>query len=259
MPAEGVELSPDESMLTLPELERLARVFVERGGVEKIRFTGGEPLVRRGVEELCATVAALDGLKQLAITTNAINLERKLKPLVAAGVTHMNISLDTLVPAKFQLVTRRNGCERVPRMITQFTLTEGTPAATRRLDDGPHETSKTYSPGPSFRGRIGFITSMSEHFCGGCNRMRITADGHLKVCLFGSDETNLRDPMRRCAVRPDRPPGRVTHPSRACAPRSRSRTPCSHTAALVASLRASRVPPGAPSRCLQRRDRRRAP
>ena len=117
MPAEGVELSPAETQLTMAETERLARVFVERGGVTKVRFTGGEPLVRRGVEDLCASVASMRGLKQLALTTNAINLERKLEPLVAAGVTHMNISLDTLVPAKFQLVTRRNGCERVLRAI----------------------------------------------------------------------------------------------------------------------------------------------
>lgn len=319
MPAEGVELSPDESMLTLAELERLARVFVERGGVEKIRFTGGEPLVRRGVEELCASVAALDGLKQLAITTNAINLERKLEPLVAAGVTHMNISLDTLVPAKFQLVTRRNGCERVLRAIHAavaagvpsvkvncvimrgfnddelfdfLALVEEVPIevrfieympfgknrwerkkmvsyielldrirerfpATRRLVDGPHETSKTYSPGPSFRGRVGFITSMSEHFCGGCNRMRITADGHLKVCLFGSDETNLRDPMRRCVVLP-RPTGRAppvfTRPARAHAPRSRI---TAHRIAPHTVLPA--FPPAAALRRAQRCDRRRAP
>ena len=273
----------------------------------------------QGVEELCASVAALDGLKQLAITTNAINLERKLEPLVAAGVTHMNISLDTLVPAKFQLVTRRNGCERVLRAIHAavaagvpsvkvncvimrgfnddelfdfLALVEEVPIevrfieympfgknrwerkkmvsyielldrirerfpATRRLVDGPHETSKTYSPGPSFRGRVGFITSMSEHFCGGCNRMRITADGHLKVCLFGSDETNLRDPMRRCVVLP-RPTGRAppvfTRPARAHAPRSRI---TAHRIAPHTVLPA--FPPAAALRRAQRCDRRRAP
>jgi cyclic pyranopterin phosphate synthase len=193
------------------------------------------------------------------MTTNGIVLGKKLPALREAGLTHLNISLDTLVPAKFSFMTRRLGFERVLSSIdsavdifggdavkvncvvmrgsnedelcdfVEFTrdrsvdvrfieympfdknawndrkfmsyhdmltvIRERFPELKRVEDADPHDTSKGYKV-PGFKGRLGFITSMTEHFCGSCNRLRLTADGHLKACLFGSDEVSLRDALR---------------------------------------------------------------
>ncbi len=256
MPEEGVTLKPKAEILTFEEIERLARLFVQEG-VNKIRLTGGEPLVRENVEALIEGLGAVKGLKTLAITTNGLLLPKKLPRLHAAGVNLLNISLDTLHPDRFTFITRRKGFDLVQRAIDEalalgycplkincvvmrgfnddelvdfVALTEHQPIEVRfiefmpfdgngwqdqrmmsykemiarietrfpaleRLHDGPNETSKTYQV-PGFVGRVGFITSMSEHFCGGCNRLRLTADGNLKVCLFGKGEVSLRDAMR---------------------------------------------------------------
>ena len=259
MPAEGVDLKPREEILTFEEVERLARLFVAEG-VDKIRLTGGEPLVRKDVEDLVERLGALDGLRTLAITTNGLLLPKKLPRLHAAGVNLLNISLDTLRPDRFVFITRRKGFEIVMEAIEQalaygydpvkvncvvmrgfnddelgdfVAMTEHRPIEVRfieympfdgnrwtdsrmmsyremiaeietrfpaltRLQDGPNDTSKTYQV-PGFRGRVGFITSMSEQFCGTCNRLRLTADGNLKVCLFGAAEVSLRDAIRHGA------------------------------------------------------------
>ncbi|QXD13820.1 GTP 3',8-cyclase MoaA [Rhodocaloribacter litoris] len=260
MPAGGVPLRPREEILTFEEIERLARLFV-RAGVEKIRLTGGEPLVRTGMEALVEALGALPGLRTLALTTNGLLLPKKLPRLHAAGVNLLNISLDTLRPERFDHITRRQGLALVLHAIDLaiaygydpvkvncvvmrgfnddeladfVALTETKPIEVRfieympfagngwqdarfmpyrdmlarlgerfpvleRLDDGPNATAKTYRV-PGFRGRIGFITSMSEHFCDGCNRLRLTADGNLKVCLFGRAEVSLRDALRAGAT-----------------------------------------------------------
>ncbi len=260
MPEEGVPLRPRDEILTFEEILRLARLFVE-AGVDKIRLTGGEPLVRKGVEELCEALGALPGLKTLALTTNGLLLPKKLPRLRAAGVNLLNISLDTLRPDRFAHITRRDGFEVVMRAIDEAAaagydpvkvncvvmrgfnddeladfaaMTERRPLEVRfieympfdgngwndgrfmpyremieriearlpkleRLADGPNDTSKTYRV-PGFRGRVGFITSMSEDFCASCNRLRLTADGHLKVCLFGRAEVSLRDTLRAGAT-----------------------------------------------------------
>ncbi len=258
MPEEGVQLKPKEEILTLEEIHYLARLFV-REGVSKIRLTGGEPLVRKGLEHLVASLASLPGLRTLAMTTNAIGLAERLPVLKEAGLNALNISLDTLRPERFAFITRRPGFERVLQGIEKalelgyeglkincvvlrglnddelldfVAWTEHMPVEVRfieympfdgngwedaylvpyqemlkrirerfpleRLEDGPHATSKTYRV-PGFAGRIGFITSMTEHFCAGCNRLRLTADGHLKVCLFDQREVSLRDPLRQGA------------------------------------------------------------
>ena len=256
MPEEGVALSPRDHILTFEEIERLARLFVANG-VDKIRLTGGEPLVRKDIEQLVERVGAIDGLKTLAITTNGILLSRKLPRLHGAGVNLLNISLDTLDPAKFDEITRRKGIDHVLDAIESalaygydpvkvncvvmrgfnedelhhfVALTRDRPIEVRfieympfqgngwsdgkflsyremierieghfpemeRVADGPNDTSKTYRV-PGFRGTVGFITSMSDEFCGTCNRLRLTADGALKVCLFGNAEVSLRDLMR---------------------------------------------------------------
>ncbi|MDZ4700868.1 MAG: GTP 3',8-cyclase MoaA [Rhodothermales bacterium] len=256
MPAEGVPLKPHADILTFEEIERISTLFV-RAGVTKIRLTGGEPLVRKDVEEVVRRIGRIPGLRTFAMTTNGLLIPKKLPALHAAGLNLLNISLDTLQADRFATITRRDGFEVVLRAIDMaieygyrpvkvncvvmrgfnddeladfVTLTQTKPIEVRfieympfegngwqddrfmpytemieriverhpglaRQDDGPNETSKTYRV-PDYAGSVGFISSMSEHFCGGCNRLRITADGNLKVCLFGNAEVSLRDVIR---------------------------------------------------------------
>ncbi|XP_059966909.1 molybdenum cofactor biosynthesis protein 1 isoform X1 [Mesoplodon densirostris] len=256
MPEEGVPLTPKADLLTTEEIRTLARLFVKEG-VDKIRLTGGEPLIRPDVVDIVAQLHQLEGLRTIGITTNGINLARLLPQLQKAGLSTINISLDTLVPAKFEFIVRRKGFRKVmegihkaielgyspvkvncvvmrglneDELLDFVALTEGLPLDVRFIEympfDGnkwnfkkmvsykemldtlrqqwpeleklPEEessTAKTFKI-PGFRGRVSFITSMSEHFCGTCNRLRITADGNLKVCLFGNSEVSLRDHLR---------------------------------------------------------------
>lgn len=112
MPAEGVDLAPSSHLLSQDEIIRLANLFVT-SGVNKIRLTGGEPTIRKDIEEICSRLSNLDGLKALAVTTNGIALARKLPKLKECGLSSINISLDTLVPAKFEFMTRRKGHDKV--------------------------------------------------------------------------------------------------------------------------------------------------
>ena len=260
MPAEGVDLTPREAILTFEEIERLARLFVANG-VDKIRLTGGEPLVRKQVEDLVDMIGRIPGLRHLAITTNGLLLSKKFDRLQAAGLNQVNISLDTLDSARFERIARRPGLPLVLRAIDDalergyspvkvncvvmrgvnddelsdfVRLTRDRPLEIRFIEympfagngwadaffmpysemmqrieadglhpfapeRGPHDTSRTYQV-EGHVGTVGFISSMSDHFCGGCNRLRLTADGSLKVCLFGQAETSLRDLMRAGAT-----------------------------------------------------------
>lgn len=261
MPEDGVELQPEEKLLSTDEIVRLATTFV-REGVTKIRLTGGEPTVRRDILDLVARLGQLRryGLKELAMTSNGIALKRKLPNLVKAGLTHLNLSLDTLDPWRYQLMSRRKGLEVVLETIdlaiklgvqplkincvvikglndseindfVEFTRTR--PVEVRFIEympfdgnrwnkdkmlsykdmlarietafptfskvvDHKNDTSKGWRV-PGFVGKVGFITSMTNHFCGSCNRLRVTSDGNLKVCLFGNTEVSLRDMMRASA------------------------------------------------------------
>ena len=116
MPADGVELTPSPQLLTNAEILRLANLFVS-SGVNKIRLTGGEPTVRKDIEDICLELSKLKGLRTLTMTTNGITLARKLPKLKECGLTSVNISLDTLVPAKFEFMTRRKGHEKVMNSI----------------------------------------------------------------------------------------------------------------------------------------------
>jgi GTP 3',8-cyclase len=263
MPEEGVPQSPPPDLLTTPEIFLLSSLFVSQG-VAKIRLTGGEPTVRRDILPLMHQIGSLrsQGLRELCLTTNGISLHRKLDSMVEAGLTGVNLSLDTLDPWQFQIMTRRKGFEAVMKSIERILemnelgagiklkincvvmrgmnekdivpfvelgrekdlevrfieympfdgnkwskgkmlgymemlemIREKYPGL-RKVQDHKNDTSKTYEI-PGFVGRIGFITSMTHNFCGSCNRLRITSDGNLKVCLFGNAEVSLRDILRQ--------------------------------------------------------------
>ncbi|OQE24216.1 hypothetical protein PENFLA_c010G02290 [Penicillium flavigenum] len=263
MPEEGIDLSPQPQLLTSPEIVYLSSLFVSQG-VTKIRLTGGEPTVRKDIVPLMQKIGKLrqDGLRELCLTTNGISLHRKLDQMVEAGLTGVNLSLDTLDPFQFQIMTRRSGFEAVMKSIDRILemnqigasiklkincvvmrglndreiipfveMCREKPIEVRfieympfdgnkwnkgkmfsyqemlavirekyptlvKLDDHKNDTSKTYQIS-GFKGRIGFITSMTHNFCGTCNRLRITSDGNLKVCLFGNSEVSLRDIIRK--------------------------------------------------------------
>lgn len=263
MPEEGIQLSPNRDLLTTAEIHYLSALFVNQG-VTKIRLTGGEPTVRKDIILLMQQIGSLrrNGLKELALTTNGISLHRKLDEMVAAGLTGVNISLDTLDPFQFQLLTRRQGFNAVMKSIDRVKemnklgagiklkinavvmrglndhqilpfvdMTQDEDIEVRfieympfggnkwsekkmmsysdmldvirekypdiaRLKGAKNDTSKTWQV-PGHVGRVGFITSMTHNFCGTCNRLRITSDGNLKVCLHGEAEVSLRDLLRK--------------------------------------------------------------
>uniref|UniRef100_A0A093UVT7 GTP 3',8-cyclase n=1 Tax=Talaromyces marneffei PM1 TaxID=1077442 RepID=A0A093UVT7_TALMA len=263
MPEEGVPLSPPAHLLTTPEIVYLSSLFVSQG-VTKIRLTGGEPTVRKDLVPMMQAIGDLrkDGLKELCLTTNGISLHRKLDAMAEAGLTGVNLSLDTLDPFKYTIMTRRNGFEAVMKSINrieemnhkfnagiklkincvvmrglneheivpfvemgrekdievrfiEYMPFDGNKWSEQKMvpyqemldiirksypelekaADHKNDTSKTYRV-PGFQGKVGFITSMTHNFCGTCNRLRITSDGNLKVCLHGNAEVSLRDLIR---------------------------------------------------------------
>lgn len=259
MPENGVPLQADDKLLSSQEIVQLSKLFVSQG-VDKIRLTGGEPTVRKDFLPLFEEIGSIEGLKELAITSNGIALPRKLPFLKDAGLTAVNISLDTLVEAKFNFFTRRRGLQRVldaidkaievgvPKVkvntvvmrgqnddeILDFVeMTKNKPIQVRFIEYMPFEGNKwsnkkmvsyfemldiitrkyhispiTHRPGDTAKnfsvaghmGSVGFITSMTSNFCSTCNRLRITADGNMKVCLFGNEEVSLRDMLRSGAT-----------------------------------------------------------
>ena len=266
MPENGVELTSQEKLLNKDEIVRAARIFVEECGVDKVRLTGGEPLLRKDIIDLCADIKRLDGLKDLGITTNGILLKRRLPDLLHAGVNLFNVSLDTLDEEKFARITKRRGLPHVLDAISHavdlgveplkvncvvmrgvnddeiehfVSWTKYMPVEMRfiefmpfhangwsrdtlvpfremvkrikishpsfkRLDDTndsvtSSKVAKVWQV-PGHAGTVGFITSMSQQFCGSCNRLRMMADGNLKVCLFGSREYDLGSLLRSSCV-----------------------------------------------------------
>ncbi|KAK2078248.1 hypothetical protein QBZ16_004117 [Prototheca wickerhamii] len=261
MPEDGVDLTPSPDLLSAEEVMRVARLFVA-AGVTKIRLTGGEPTLRPDLVDIVGRLAALRGVTSVALTSNGIVLGRSLADLRRAGLTHVNISLDTLRPERFLALTRRRGHARVldaVRLAGELgfdpvkvnvvlmrgvnddevgafaELTRDQPVNVRFIEympfDGnvwsdskvvpyraareaverhvgaplealpapPGEVARNFRA-PEHRGSISFITSMTKAFCGDCNRLRIMADGNLKVCLFGANEVSLRDAMRQGAT-----------------------------------------------------------
>ncbi|KAJ2511456.1 hypothetical protein GGI11_005102 [Coemansia sp. RSA 2049] len=260
MPEEGIDLTPNERLLTTPEIIRVARIFVSQG-VDKIRLTGGEPTVRKDIVDLVKGLDELRplGFRKIAMTTNGIALRRKLPLLRQAGMDGLNVSLDTRDPRKFELMTRRKGCEHVLRAVADagklgfdfvklnvvvmrgqndeevsnfVEMTHDDDIDVRFIEYMPFDgnrwgkrkmvgyrelldrlastygaeniqtlplesnhTAKGYRIN-GYKGKFGFITSMTHSFCSSCNRVRIMADGNLKVCLFGNTEVSLRDLLR---------------------------------------------------------------
>uniref|UniRef100_A0A7M5X260 Radical SAM core domain-containing protein n=1 Tax=Clytia hemisphaerica TaxID=252671 RepID=A0A7M5X260_9CNID len=116
MPEEGIELTKSSKLLSTEEVIYLTQIFAKHG-VEKVRLTGGEPLLRKDIAEICERISAIDGIKSIGLTTNGITGKRHFQKLSDAGLTHVNISLDTLIPEKFEFVSRRRGHHKVMESI----------------------------------------------------------------------------------------------------------------------------------------------
>jgi GTP 3',8-cyclase len=253
MPEEDYEFTPASRLMQADEIEALAKTFVNLG-VNKIRLTGGEPLVRKDVADIILRLSKLN--VNLTLTTNATRLHEFVDVLKEANVRSLNISLDTLQSDKFTLVTRRNQFKLVydniqlmlknnfhvkVNMVVMKGLNENEindfvewtkhePVHVRfiefmpftgnrwtsnkvftlhemleliegkynviKLQDEKHDTAKGFQV-PGHKGTFAVISTMSENFCGTCNRMRLTADGKLKNCLFSKEETDLLSAFRR--------------------------------------------------------------
>ena len=252
MPEEDYVFTPASQLMQASEIETLAKIFIA-AGVNKIRLTGGEPLVRKDAAEIIHTLSKLP--VQLTLTTNGTRLHEFVDVLQEAKIRSLNISLDTLQPEKFNLITRRNQFQQVwnniqllldknfhvkvnvvvmkgfndDEIIDFVGWTKATPVHVRFIEFMPfqgnrwtsnkvvtleemlhiiseqhlvvplkgekHDTAKKYTV-PGHAGTFAVISTMSAHFCGDCNRMRLTADGKLKICLFSESETDLLSALR---------------------------------------------------------------
>ena len=255
---EVVKFLPREDVLTFEEIVRLTRVFASVG-IERIRLTGGEPLARRGLSDLVRMLKEIDGIKEIAATTNGLLLADQVAGLREAGLDRLNVSLDTLDADKFQQITRRNGLDQVIAGIeaaqdagfnnirvnavaiaglTESDIIPLAKFARQRglelrfiefmpLDGDQQWNSKSVMTGSSIRktiereigalveaerklasqpavdfayadgqGRVGFIDPVSAPFCSACDRVRITAEGKLRNCLFSTQEWNLLELLR---------------------------------------------------------------
>ncbi len=259
MPSEGVSLMNHDEILRYEEITRLARLAYELG-FTKFRVTGGEPLVRKGLPDLVRELASLGDDIDLALTTNAVLLERYAEELKAAGLHRLNISLDTLKRERFQQISRSDlfdevmsGIQRAIEVgfdpikvnvvavrgvnndeILDFVeLTKDQPLWVRFIELMPFnrnnwraenfisaeeirkqietryklvETGRPNTSAPAVdyqvsghKGHIGFIAPISGKFCDLCNRLRLTADGHLLPCLHSAIEIDAKTPMREGA------------------------------------------------------------
>ncbi|HEU4964848.1 MAG TPA: GTP 3',8-cyclase MoaA [Bacilli bacterium] len=256
MPAEGMQFLPGEHLLSFDEIEQVVRVAAKLG-VKRLRITGGEPLVRANLEELVGKLSAIQGIEDIALTTNAIHLASRAQALKDAGITRVNISLDSLQPERFAKITRGGDITRVLAAIDKayevgfdpiklnVVLIKGAnddeiddflklsiekPISIRFIEYMPigHEDEnwkgsylpletvlercqangwgyapldkqiKGNGPAENYRiagaqGSFGLIHPVSDHFCQSCNRLRLTADGNLKPCLYWIDEFNVKN------------------------------------------------------------------
>jgi cyclic pyranopterin phosphate synthase len=248
-----------EELMTREEIATIARLFVERYGITKIRLTGGEPLVRPDAVDIVRDMAALP--VKLGLTTNALNLHKHLDGLIDAGLKGVNISLDTFDAERFRKIARRDGFDRVHANILRamerglrvkvnmvvmrginddellrfveltrehpvhvrfiefmpfagnhwgrervYTYAEmlghiGSVHSFEKLNDDPHSTAKAYRvtsrSTAGWPGTFAVISTVTEPFCGTCDRLRITAEGKMRNCLFSREETDLLSALRR--------------------------------------------------------------
>ncbi|MCZ8517762.1 GTP 3',8-cyclase MoaA [Paenibacillus filicis] len=255
MPEEGMEFEPEERLLTFEEIAETVRVLAGYG-VRKIRLTGGEPLVRKNLEQLVTMLSSIPGIEDIALTTNGIYFAPRAVKLKQAGLTRINISLDSLRADRFSLITRGGDIRRVLASIQEAIRVGLEPIKLNvvlmkginddeiedflklSLEQNLHVRFIEYMPighddagwkskylplstvlercesmgwqteecdkalkgnGPSQNYRIagaagtfGLIHPVSDHFCQTCNRLRLTADGNIKPCLYWSDEFNVR-------------------------------------------------------------------
>ncbi len=260
MPETPVKFEAREQLLTFEEIERFVSIAA-RLGVRKLRVTGGEPLLRKNVSTLIRKLAAIEGIEDLALTTNGVLLAQQAEELYNAGLRRINVHLDTLDRQRFLQITRRDDFGRVMEGIEtakgigyqvkinvvavkdliepdivplalfgrerdiEIRYIEFMPLDAQGLwergrvllademiamlerEIGPLEVipdRDPRAPATEYRfadgiGRVGFIASVSRPFCLNCNRLRITADGHLRYCLFAVDETDIRALIRRNA------------------------------------------------------------
>lgn len=258
MPAENVQFRPREELLTFEEIVRFVKAVAPLG-VNKLRLTGGEPLVRRDLDQLIRQLKKIGGLKDIALTTNGILLAEQAQGLKEAGLDRLNISLDSLDEEVFQNITRRTGLDAVLNGIAvaqevgfekirlnaiairglteqeivplgRFAFQRGlelrfiefmpldadgaweqadvlTGAEIRRALEAefgelvPAKRSDLSQPAVDFqlavgKGRVGFINPVSQPFCGSCNRLRLTAEGQVRNCLFSHEEWDARELLR---------------------------------------------------------------
>jgi cyclic pyranopterin phosphate synthase len=259
MPPDGMNLLAHHDILSYEEIVRIAQIAVNEG-ISKIRITGGEPLVRKGMVTLVHNLSQLDGIKDLSMTTNGILLSEYARPLVDAGLQRVNVSMDSLQPGLFKDITRGGdlslvwkGIEKAQdaglspikinvvaiqgfndsEIIDFARLTIANDYQVRFIEfmpigngNGWHQ--EKYLSGlkirtiieehhmlepflrnqegmrgpaelyrlPGAQGMIGFINPISSHFCTTCNRLRLTADGKLRPCLFADQEIDILQPLR---------------------------------------------------------------
>jgi cyclic pyranopterin phosphate synthase len=261
MPEEGVSRIGHDDILRYEEIVRLATVAAELG-VSKIRITGGEPLVRKGVVGFIHSLSHVPGIEDLSMTTNGVLLASYALKLKEAGLKRVNVSMDSLNPERYSRITRGGNLDEVwngiraaekvsfspikinvvvvrdfndDEILDFAALSKDNPFEIRFIEfmpvgstNGWHQEQYVSSEairgkieeafplypaaarqgnGPAkvfrmagARGTIGFITSLSSHFCASCNRLRLTADGKLRSCLFSDEEIDLKEPLREgCA------------------------------------------------------------
>lgn len=208
MPEEGVVFKKHSDILSFEEIQEVVKVSVSMG-IDKIRLTGGEPLVRKDIVRLVKMIAEVDGVKDIAMTTNGALLEKFAGPLADAGLHRINISLDTLDPEKFAATTRKGNINSVLKGIEAAKKAGLSPikvncVITSKTDEPDALDVKEYciKNGLQVRfiekmnlktGHFGIVHGGSGGDCNVCNRLRLTSDGKMKPCLFSDIEYDIRE------------------------------------------------------------------